>query len=272
MQNNMRLDLQLFAEASAAPASDGGEAAAGVKAAAAGQQSETGEGQSPVPEQKKTSEGHKPSWEELLQDPEYKAAFDSRVQGIIRQRLGKNAQLLQHFETLRPALAALAGRYGLDPDEPDYERLSAAIQADDRTPDPRTDPQPLLRHFEKLRQEAEQFKALQPDFDLERELRENESFVRMTAPQVGLSVADAYFAAHREQVLREREHEREQEALAAVTSTILAGQNRPRENSGGSAGASAPLSYRQLNAQQRRAFKARLQQSWAKGEKPSVGF
>jgi len=53
-----------------------------------------------------------------------------------------------------------------------------------------------MRHIEGLRQEGEELKKTFPNFDLQNELQ-NPVFRRMTAPGSGLTVADAYYAVHR---------------------------------------------------------------------------
>ena len=133
-------------------------------------------------------------------------------------------------------------------------------------------PVPDLReHASRLLQEAQALRGLVPDFDLERELREDPRFARLTAPQFGLSLADAYFATHREEILAARDRESTRQALSAAASTLRAARSRPREN-GGSSAIAERRSYSELSAAERAEFKSRLRRSWARGEKPGTEF
>ena len=188
------------------------------------------------------------SWEEILSDPAYKQAFDSQVQGIIRQRLAKASRTQQTFDKLRPALEFLATKYRLPTENLDYDALASAIQADDsivagyadergtsletaredlkdklelerlrRESRITMDRQAVEAHLNRLRAQAEEVRQYDPDFDVEREIAENAVFARMTSPQIGMNAADAYFAVHRREILARRDEAQAQKAIAAVT-------------------------------------------------------
>ncbi len=242
------------------------------------------------------------SWEEILKDPQYRQAFDSQVQGIVRQRLAKSTRMQETFQKLQPALEFLATKYKIPTENLDYEALGAAIQADDsivqnyaeergtsletaradlkdrlelerlrRENRISLDRQTLDAHILRLRQQAEEVRQFSPDFDLDREIAENAVFARMTSPQIGMSVADAYFACHRKEILAERDRAQAQQALVAVANTVRANRERPPENGTGLPGAVELRSYRQMPQAERDRFKEELRKRWARGEKPEAG-
>ena len=154
---------------------------------------------------------------------------------------------------------------GQRPTRPD-EGVRPCAEEAQPAPDP-----DLRRHASRLLHEAEALRRQVPGFDLEAELRQNPRFARLTAPQFGLSLADAYFATHREEILAAHERESTRQALTAAASTLRAAQARPRENGGPSAVAER-RSYSELSPAERAAFKSRLRRSWARGEKPGTEF
>jgi len=119
------------------------------------------------------------------------------------------------------------------------------------------------RHFQELERQAEELKTVFPDFDLRRELR-NPVFARMTAPGVGLSVEDAYYAVHR----RELHNAAIQAAKRQVSNAIATGARRPRENGlAGQAPAVSAFDYRSATKEQREDLKRRIRLAAAEGKK-----
>lgn len=215
------------------------------------------------------------SWEEICQHPEYQ----EKMQKMVQSRVKNVQQAQQDLSTLLPALQVMANTYGLDPERLDYAALAQAIRADDRLyhqqgqrlgvsgelarrldrMEQTQREQSLKTHFEKLRQQSEHLKAQVPDFDLAREM-ENPSFLRLTAPNVGLSVEDAYFALHRRQL-------QDQTALQ-ISNAIRSGAMRPEENGMASHGpAVTSFDYRNASREQRAALKQAIRAAGARGEK-----
>lgn len=242
------------------------------------------------------------SWGDILKDPEYKQAFDEQVQGIVRQRLSKTAQMQETMGKLQPALDFLATKYKLDTENLDYDRLVDSILKDDSILEEYADErgtsvenarealqdklelarlrkesritmdrQSIAAHLSRLHEQAEEVRQYAPDFDVVQEIETNPVFARMTSPQIGMSVADAYFACHRKEILAARDQAQAQQAITAVTNTIRANQSRPRENGAAMPSTVATKSYKEMNAQEREAFKARLKREWANGNKPKAG-
>lgn len=119
------------------------------------------------------------------------------------------------------------------------------------------------QHFRELERQAEELKRIFHDFDLRRELK-NPVFARMTAPGVGLSVEDAYYAVHR----KELQNAAIQAAKRQVSNAIASGARRPRENglSGQASGVSA-FDYRNATREQREELKRRIRLAAAEGKK-----
>lgn len=86
----------------------------------------------------------------------------------------------------------------------------------------------INQHFQKLVQQAENLKQSYPDFDLKKEL-ENPVFFRMTTPEVGLSVEDAYFAVHHKELGPQMMAYGMQRAKVQMGQTLQARGKRPAE-------------------------------------------
>ena len=115
----------------------------------------------------------------------------------------------------------------------------------------------ISTHYRSLQEQA----ARIPGFDLAAALREPD-FVRLTAPGVGVSVEDAWYALHR----RERQREQEQAARRALSRAVSAGAQRPREG-GGSGAATLSVDYRSLPRARQTELKQRILRAAARGEK-----
>ena len=86
----------------------------------------------------------------------------------------------------------------------------------------------LRQHFESLARQAEELKQIYPDFDLRKEM-ENETFRRLTAPNSGLRVQDAFYAIHHEQLEPQAMAYGFQRAQQQLSQTIQANRARPVE-------------------------------------------
>ena len=252
-----KFTLQLFAEGD-------GAAETGDTAADAGQQTLRELG---VPEEKlrkhrakasslpENAPGQeKPSWEDILSDPEYNA----RIQQIVKDRVKHARRAQEAMEALSPAIAALARRSGMDPENPDYAALAQRIAPPEISPRQR-----IAGHMEKLRRQGDAMKETHPGFDLAAELR-NPAFARLVGPGTDLSVEDAYYAIHR----RELQAEAARATARKLSNAIRSGSLRPEE---GGAAAQSPavtaFDYSRATKQQREELKARIRAAAAKGEK-----
>lgn len=240
----------------------------------------------------------KPTFKELMDDPEY----NREMQAVIQARLKSSKAAEDAMGKLAPAIEVLARKYGQDPAKPDYDALAKAINDEDvyyedkalqmgvnvetakkmdqqereaarkkRQEAMTLEEQKFRQHFQKLEQQAAQMKVTFPDFDLQKELQ-NPAFARMTSPNIGLSVEDAYYAVHRKELQTAAMQVAAQKTAQKISNSIQAGSRRPQENG---TSAQAPsvttFDYRAADKQQREAFKRELKQRWARGEKVYPG-
>ena len=83
-------------------------------------------------------------------------------------------------------------------------------------------------HIAKLAQQGEEFKRTFPNFDFNAEMH-NDTFRRLTSPDVGISVADAYFAVHRNELTPQLLSYGMNKAKEQMGQTIQAQKARPAE-------------------------------------------
>ncbi len=116
----------------------------------------------------------------------------------------------------------------------------------------------LRRHFARLTKEAEELKKTFPDFDLTREMK-NPAFVRLTAPETGVSVKDAYYAIHGEDIQRESMMYAALQASRRIAASVQAGASRPVENGiQGSAPVVIGVDIRGMSKKQREEYRRRI--------------
>lgn len=234
------------------------------------------------------------TWEEIMKDPEY----NGRMQQVVRDRLRESRGAQDNLRALEPALELLADRYHLDAGNLDAAALAKAITEDNAFYEQRAEElgvspdmarrmdqmerferrqremqedmarqQAQMEHFRGLVQQEAAMRELVPDFDLRREL-ENPTFARLTAPGVGISVQDAYFAVHRKEMQEQIQRQATQETAQKLAASIQANQGRPRENgTSAQAQSTGQVDYRHMPRQQREELKERIRMAAARGEK-----
>ncbi len=227
-------------------------------------------------------------WDTLRQNPE----FNARMQEIVTSRTKKMRGAL---DDLGPALELIARQYGVDynPEDPgsaDFKALAKAVTEDDRYYEDRASDMgvdvetakridrleadkrrndarqqqlqqdmKLRQHFESMRQQAEALKAKIPGFDLNKEMQ-NPAFVRMTRPEGGLSLEQAFWALHHDEVTQAKQVQTAQQVASALSKSVQAGRNMPTENGTRARASSGVVNklYSQMNAEERRQYKADL--------------
>ena len=237
------------------------------------------------------------SWDEIMQDPEY----NGQMQKVIQARLKASKSAQDALGKLTPALELLGAQYGIDVSDVatlDAEALANAVVNDKRYYQAKADElgtsietamrvdrmerdtarrqkqdqlafeqQKVREHFVKLQQQGEALKKTFPTFDLQTELN-NPVFARMTSPGVGLSVEDAYYAVHRQQLQAASMQVAAQKTAEKLSNAIASGSHRPVENGMASKAASvAQFDYKSLTRQQREDFKKQIRTAAARGEK-----
>ena len=129
---------------------------------------------------------------------------------------------------------------------------------------PAAEPSESIRnHYDSLHRQGQAMQSRYKDFDLGKEL-DNPVFLKLTAPQVGLSVEDAYMAVHHRELMEAVARGARQDAANAVR----AGSMRPVEH-GVSAKAPGVVTFDYKNAtrSEREAFKKEIYAAAARGEK-----
>ena len=203
-------------------------------------------------------------WKKILEEPE----FNKRMSDTIQNRV-KNMK--QRESDLAPLPEVIGRKYGFDTSDlskVDMKALSKAVTDDDsyyedmasemgvsreqaKALDQREreakrkeaeanqtmQEQMLREHYAKLQAQAAALKQTIPEFDLERELQ-NEQFYRMTLPGGGLNVEQAYYALHHNEIMQARVNAAAQRTAQALSASIQSGRSMPAEN--GSVSRSAP--------------------------------
>lgn len=228
-------------------------------------------------------ETKKPSWDEIMADPDYKEEMSKIVQNRLRSAKDAEAKLGK----LGPMLQKLAEHYGVDASDLDavagavsndtqyYEEKASAMgvpvetamrieqleqaeaqrKAQDEEEQRRSE---FNQHLERLREQGEELKKTFPGFDLGKELQ-NDAFRRMTSPGGGVSVADAYYAVHRQEIMAAQNEVVAKKTAQRISKSIQSGLTRPAENGlSGQAAVSPKISYANMTKQEREALKARI--------------
>ena len=250
------------------------------------------------PTEEKTEAHARMSWDEIMADPEYNKQMQAVVQSRLKSAKGAEEQLSK----ITPALELLARKYKLDPANMDYDALTKAISDDDsyyedkalqmgtsvetakkidqqerdtarqkKAEELTLQEQKIRNHFAGLEQQAKEFQKIIPGFDLQTELK-NPVFLRMTSPNVGISVRDAYYAVHHDEMQTAAMQATAKATAQNISQNIQARQRRPDENGiSGQAPSATTFDYSKASPEQREAFKKDLRARMARGEKVYPG-
>lgn len=220
------------------------------------------------------------SWEEIMKDPEY----NQKMQETVRARLKDDGASKAILDTLAPVIKKLAQDYGLDPEHPDYEALVKSVtgEYEDKALEMGVSKETVMKldqqqrtleqqkfqnHIQKLEQQGEAMKAVFPNFDLRTEM-ENPTFARLTSPNIGMSVEDAYYAVHRKELQTASMQVAAQQTAKMISNAIQSGSRRPDETGSATQAPSVPtFDYRKASPAQRSELKARIRAAAARGEK-----
>lgn len=222
----------------------------------------------------------------LAENPDY----NEEVQNIIKARLKGAHDAQDNLAKLGPALEVLARAYKMDPQNLDFEALAQAVNNDDQYYETlalekgvdldtaKRDDQNLRRqsmleqqrmrqHFDRMQQQGEELRKVFPGFNLQEELK-NPAFARMTHPNVGVSVEDAYYAVHRQELQAAAMQVTAQRTAEKIANSIASGKTRPAEAGQSSQAASvASFDYKNASRAQRESLKAQIRAAAARGEK-----
>lgn len=196
------------------------------------------------------------AWQEAK--TRHKARYDAEVQQILRGRLKTADDNQRILETLQPMLDAMAKRHGikagdhqalvdkyLDDDslyEDEAIETGMSVDAVKQLHQLRaerdraqaevsrfTEQAQVQQHLQGLVQQGEAFRAKYPNFDLQAAMQDDR-FVRMTSPNGGLTVEQAYAALHHDEMQAWAMQQAAQQARMQSAQTVQANMARPREN------------------------------------------
>lgn len=250
------------------------------------------------PTEEQTDKPARMSWDEIMKDPEYNKQMQLTIQNRLKSAKGAEESLAK----LTPALELLARKHGLDPANMDYDALTKAISDDNsyyedkalqmgtsvetakkidqeerntarqqRAEELSIQEQKMRNHFASLENQAKEMQKVIPGFDLQNELK-NPAFLRMTSPNVGISVRDAYYAVHHDEMQTAAMQATAKATAQQISNNIQARQRRPDENGiSGQAPSATTFNYRNASPEQREAFKKDLRARMARGEKVYPG-
>lgn len=224
----------------------------------------------------------------LLGNPETKKILDDYANEIVRSRVKSTGQDAENYRKLGPIIDTLAGYYGMDRQNLDLDALAQRVVGDDTYYEDRAiaegkdvadvrkaavqaaqqqqlQEQALRQHFDTLRVQAEALKQRFPSFDLGTELR-NPAFARMVGPGSLISVEDAYYAVHRQEIMQAQQEAAQKAAMEAASRSIQAGQARPVEN-GATPNAAPAAAVNIRDKSYREDLKRRIYAAAARGER-----
>ena len=214
------------------------------------QQPNQPEGQAAQPE------GNDPEarWDALRRG-EFKEQYSRDVQNAVRERFKNQEDLQAKLTGMQPMLDVLMQKTGaesieelqeliLDDDslyEDEAEAMGMPVEAYKNykklqeehdaaiAREEQNQQQEFFRsHIANLAQQGEELKQMFPNFDFRTEM-ENPTFARLTSPEVGISVKDAYFAIHHDELAPQMLAYGMQRAQQQMGQTLQAQAARPSE-------------------------------------------
>lgn len=199
-------------------------------------------------------------WAKLRE--EFADEYGKDVQDVIAKRFKNQKDNQASLDAIAPVMQQLAARFGIE-DANDYQSIAAAFMDDDALYEDEAmekglpvrvvkqmhqlqaeheqiqaqrekaeQEQMFEQHIQNLAQQGEALKQIFPNFDLRTELQ-NPEFARLTSPQVGVSVQDAYYVVHRREIEPAAMQYGVQQTVQRMSQAIQAGAVRPRENGSG---------------------------------------
>lgn len=236
------------------------------------------------PEAQEEEKPKRMTWDEIMEDPEY----NRKMQETMQKRLKTAKAAEESMNALMPAIKKLAQEKGLDPENVDYISLGKMLTGEYESKamelgvpvetvmqleqQQRTiEQQKIENHFARLEREAEDLRKVFPNFSLQAEMA-NPAFAKLTHPNIGMSVEDAYYAVHRKELQVASMQVAAQKTAQQISNAIQSGTRRPVESGQSTQAPSVTtFDYSRATKAQRDEFKAKLRASWARGEKVYPG-
>ena len=227
---------------------------------------------------------------EAAKKGEFAKFYGQDVQAAIKDRF-KNQQdataELDAYRNLEPALKVLRERAGVSSNDelakqimdddslyeeaanehgmtiPAYREFMKAkeqLEQYQQQENQRQETMRIQQHFGKLREQEAAMKQMYPDFSLEKELKDP-NFMRLTSPDVGISVEDAYYAVHHRELAPQMMAYGMERAKQQMGQTIQAQRSRPAEGAmkaQGQPAAAMKLDPRQMTRKEREEIKRQV--------------
>lgn len=188
----------------------------------------------------------------------FKEQFGRDTANIVKDRLKNSKQAEAQMQKLAPILTAMAEKYGKGADDIDgivaaytdddslYEaeamerglpvsvvkqirQLEADKQARDQQAQQDEQTRMIQQHIQQMAVDFEKVRSSFPNADLRTELQ-NPAFARLTSPEVGVSVSDAYWLIHRNEIEPQAMQVAAQKTQQKMSQAIQSGMRRPSEN------------------------------------------
>jgi hypothetical protein len=223
------------------------------------------------------------SFEDFIKIPEN----NQRLQQMMSDRVARVARdKTEYMSKLSPALELIASRYGIQANDDgsyDADAITKAIQNDDsyyeqkamdmgvdvetarridqlETENKRNEEllqkqqrdQQLREHFMKMQQQAKDVQSIMPGFNLQDAINDPK-FMRLTSPEVGMSVKEAIWALHGDEIQQQAVNAVAKRAKVDAANAIRSGY-RPRENGSSSAAVSTSPNLKTMTREDRRAY------------------
>lgn len=266
-------DIQLFADGGGSGSAAG--ATGQAPAAAAPAQPQTGDkgaqssevrfgGQNAAPAagEAQVAEDDRSARFNAMIKGEFKDLYDARVSDTIKRRLKGTEEIVNKFNRLSGTFDLLGGKYGLDPNAPDFvDKLTQEIEKDEsyfedealrkgmsvedvkevrRIKRENADLTKKLEDMSTQRQaedtiaswnrQAEALKETYPGFDLRTELQ-NEQFRNLLNSNI--SIKTAFEVIHKDEIFPAAMQYAAKQASSKVANAVRAGQSRPAEGAMG---------------------------------------
>ena len=224
---------------------------------------------------------------EALRKGEFKEQYARDVQNAIRDRFKNQEDLQGQLDAMQPMLQVLMQKAGAESIEElqelimdddslyedeaeemgmpveaykNYKRLQEEHDAAIAREEQNREQEYFRQHIANLAQQGEELKKTFPNFDFHAEMQ-NETFRRLTSPEVGISVADAYFAIHRNELTPQLMGYGMQRAQMQMGQTLQAQAARPAEGAmrnQAQAAADVRLNPRSMTRKEREEIKRRV--------------
>lgn len=248
--------------------------------------------QEPAPKQEeaageKTAEELQAEWD-ALRKGKFKDLYGKDVQNAIHERFRNQQDAGQQLKDMQPMLDALMKSNGakdvkelqdkilnddrLWEDEAEkagmtveayktFRKLQEENEANKEREQQRQKQAFIQNHLKKLATQGEALRERFPDFDLQKELA-NPAFARMTGPNVGISVEDAYYAVHHKELMPQIMAYGVRKAQNQISQSMAANARRPVEGAAGGAaggqGIDVGLNPANLTPKEREEIKKRV--------------